>query len=164
MPRSNETFIRFGAIVLPLLLVTAAARSALKQPASTPVVAAGLPTADEFDSLGKYLKARPVQGVPELSSAARVQADLFDPFASPDFVPVDGATSGAVPQVRDRYVVTAILISREKRVAVVDDVLVNVGSVLPGGVRVTAIESDHVEIVGPTGTRRMLTIKDSNGP
>ena len=164
MPRSNNTLLRFGAIVLPVVLVAAAAHSALKPPKDAPPVVAGVPTADELDSLSKYLRARPAQGVPQLASAAQVRTDLFDPFASPDFVPVEGAPSGPVPQVRDRYVVTAILISREKRVAVVDDALVSVGSVLPGGVRVIAIENDHVEIVGPTGTRRMLTIKDTNGP
>lgn len=164
MPRSNQALLRFGAIVLPVILVAVAARSALKPKSGAPAVTAGLPTADEFDSLAKYLTARPASGVPELTSASRVQPDLYDPFASPDFVPVEAPVSGPVPQVRDRYVVTAILISQDRRVAVVDDALVRVGSVLPGGVRVTAIESDHVEIVGPTGTRRMLTIKDSNGP
>jgi hypothetical protein len=164
MPRSNDPWLRFGAIVLPVVLVAAAARSALKPSTDTPAVNAGVPSAEEFDSLSKYLRARPAQGVPQLVSAEGVQAGLYDPFASPDFVPVEGATPSSVPQVRDRYVVTAILISRDKRVAVVDDVLVGVGTVLPGGVRVTAIESDHVEVVSPSGTRRMLTIKDSNGP
>lgn len=161
MPRSSEILLRFGAIVIPVILVAGAARRALKPAPDAPAVAAGIPTAEELDSLSKYLKVSPAQGIPELATAARVQPDLFDPFASADFVQIEEpGPAGPVPQVRDRYVVTAILISRNKRVAVIDDALVGVGSVLPGGVRVVGIESNHVAIVGPSGTRRMLTLKD----
>lgn len=166
MPRSNETLLRFAGICLPIVLATVGARSALKPPNNAAVISAGIPTAEEFDSLSKYLAARPSQGVPEITSTQRVRQDLFDPFTAGDFVALTD-TAGAVtvvPKVRDRYVVTAILISRDRRVAVIDEALVSVGSILPGGVRVTAIETDHVEIVAPSGTRRMLAIKDSDGP
>lgn len=165
MPRSNESLLRFAAIVLPVVLISAAAHSALKPPPAVAAIPAGVPVAEEFDSLSRYLKARPAQGVPSLVSTARVRTDLYDPFASADFVAAETATASApAAPVRERYVVTAILISRDKRVAVIDDALVSVGSVLPGGIRVIAIENDHVEVVGPSGTRRMLTIKDTNGP
>ncbi len=164
MPRSNETLLRFGAIVLPMVLVAAAAHSALKPQANGVAVPSGIPTAEEFASLGKYLRAVPAQGVPVLTSAERVRADSYDPFFSADLLASAPVVSGPIAPVRDRYVVTAILISRDKRVAVIDESLVSVGSVLAGGIRVIAIENDHVEIVGPSGTRRMLTIKDTNGP
>lgn len=165
MPRSNESLLRFGAIVLPVVLISAAAHSALKPLPVAAAVPAGVPTADEFDSLTRYLKAPPAQGVPSLVSAARVQTDSYDPFASADFMATEApVTASTSAPVRERYVVTAILISKDRRVAVIDDALISVGSVLPGGIRVIAIENDHVEIVGPGGTRRMLTIKDSSGP
>jgi hypothetical protein len=167
MPRSNQTLLRFGAIVLPMVLLTVAARSALKPSQDVGSVPSGIPSVEELDSLGKYLKPRPSQGVPALVRADRITSDVYDPFDSPDFLSnvASGTGAVAVPQpVRERYVVTAILISRDRRVAVIDDALVSVGSVLPGGIRVVGIEADHVAVVGPRGIRRVLTIKDTSGP
>lgn len=167
MPRSNETLLRFAGVCLPIVLATVGARSALKPPNDAAVISAGIPTAEEFDSLSKYLAVRPSQGVPDITSLQSVRQDLFDPFSSGNFVALTdtaGTVTVVVPKVRDRFIVTAILISKDRRVAVIDESLVSVGSILFGGVRVTAIESDHVEVVAPGGARRMLAIKDSDGP
>jgi hypothetical protein len=160
----NGPLLRIAGISLPILLVSVAAHRALEQPSATAEVSTGIPSAEELDSLSQYLAARPPQSAPGFGIASRANFDQFDPFASPDFVDVNVSSTAPVPRVRDRYVVTAILISKDRRVAVINDALVSVGSILPGGIRVTAIENDHVEIVGRSGTRRMLSIKDSEGP
>lgn len=169
MPRSNETLLRMAGICLPMILAAVAARSVLKSPKNAPTVSAAVPSAEDLDSLGKYLAARPSRGVPVIASNTGFRNDRPDPFVSIDFVPQpDSGAAVAVPVVkpvaRDRYVVTAILISSDKRVAVVNEDLVSVGSMLPGGFRVTAIENDHVEIVAPSGVRRLLTIRSTSGP
>jgi hypothetical protein len=163
MARANEPLLRIAGICLPMLLASVVAHRALKPPAVTAEVSSGVPSAEELDSLSKYLAARAPQSSPGLGAFDRSRIDSYDPFASAEFVEMNVSSTAPVPQVRDRYVVTAILISRDKRVAVINDALVSVGSILPGGVRVTAIENDHVEIVGRSGTRRMLAIKDTEG-
>ena len=164
MARANEPLLRIAGICLPILLISVAAHRALKPPAVTAEVSTGIPSAEELDSLSRYLAARPPQSAPGFGIVGRSNFDQFDPFASAEFVELNVSSTAPVPRVRDRYVVTAILISKDRRVAVINDTLVSVGSILPGGIRVTAIENDHVEIVGRSGTRRMLSIKDSEGP
>lgn len=161
MARANEPLLRIAGICLPMVLASVAAHRALKPPAAPVEVSASIPSVEELDSLARYLVAQPPQSPANLGMFDRSRISDFDPFGSPDFVELNVSSSAPAPRVRDRYVVTAILISRDKRVAVINDALVSVGSVLPGGIRVTAIENDHVEIVGRSGTRRMLSIKDS---
>lgn len=173
MPRSNETLLRVAGICLPMLLLAVGARYALKPAKNGPAISAGIPSAEELDSLSKYLTARPSRGVPVIASVNRTQIDQPDPFVSMDFAPAKNAgdsasAAGTQPAVRpvprDRYVVSAILIASDKRLAVVNESVVTVGTMLPGGFRVTAIENDHVEIVAPSGVRRMLTVRESTGP
>lgn len=166
MPRTNSTLLRAGGICLPLVLVAVAARSAMKPPANTPAISASVPSAEELDSLSKYLVSRPAQGLPVISSNQPADIDLADPFGSPNFAMAGDTVGGAVvtAPVADRWVVTAILISKDRRVAVINETLVSIGSTLPGGVRVTAIENDHVELATRSGARRLLSIKDSDAP
>jgi hypothetical protein len=44
-------------------------------------------------------------------------------------------------------------------VAVVDEVVVNIGDQLADGARVVGIQSDRVEIVEKNGQRRVLTLR-----
>ena len=55
---------------------------------------------------------------------------------------------------------TAILISNERRVAVIDDATVGVGDVLRDGARVSAIQPDRVWVVEKNGQWRMLTLSN----
>jgi len=55
---------------------------------------------------------------------------------------------------------TAILISEERRVAVIDDATVGVGDVLRDGARVSAIQPDRVWVVEKNGRWRMLTLSN----
>jgi hypothetical protein len=147
-----------------MILLAVAAHSALKPPKNAPTVSASIPSAAEMDSLSKYLSPRAARGVPVLATGNALRAGQPDPFFSMDVVTTSDSLNRTVPRpaVRDRYVVTAILISNNKRIAVINEALVTVGSMLPGGFRVTAIENDHVEIVAPSGVSRMLAIRESN--
>ncbi len=80
--------------------------------------------------------------------AAGAWSNPFDPpkfaFASP------AATAQATR-------VTAILISQERRVAIVNDRIVSVGDALPGDARIEAIEPDQV-IINRGGRREVLRL------
>lgn len=175
MPRSNETLLRVAGISVPMILIAVAAHSALKPPKNAPVVSASIPSPEELDSLSRYLKSQPSRGLPRLVGNTQLPGDEIDPFVSVEYAVAAAATTtdstASVPSlptlkpiVRDRYVVSAILISGERRIAVINESLVTVGSMLPGGFRVTAIENDHVQIVAPSGATRMLAIRESTGP
>jgi hypothetical protein len=53
---------------------------------------------------------------------------------------------------------TAILISDQRRVAVIDEATVGVGDVLRDGARISAIQADRVWVVQKNGQWRMLTL------
>jgi len=53
---------------------------------------------------------------------------------------------------------TAVLIADERRVAVIDGIVVRVGDVLRDGSRVSAIQPTGVWIIEKNGTRRLLTV------
>lgn len=53
---------------------------------------------------------------------------------------------------------TAILVSDDRRVAVIDDAAVSVGDVLPDGARVSAIQPSKVFVVDSKGRFHTLTL------
>ena len=53
---------------------------------------------------------------------------------------------------------TAILVSDDRRVAVIDDAAVSVGDVLPDGARVSAIQPSKVFVVDNKGRFHTLTL------
>jgi len=63
-----------------------------------------------------------------------------------------------VPPSSAGHGLTAILVSDERRVAVIDDATVGVGDVLRDGARVSAIQPDRVWVVDKNGRWRMLTL------
>jgi hypothetical protein len=89
-----------------------------------------------------------------------------DPFGRRAVVgPEPSVASGAsTPTVSSGSVgsrgLTAILISDERRVAVIDDATVGIGDVLRDGARVSAIQPDRVWLVGKNGRWRMLTLSN----
>lgn len=58
---------------------------------------------------------------------------------------------------------TAVLIADERRVAVIDDAAVAIGTVLRDGSRVAAIQPNGVWLVDRNGRWRMLTLSRSGG-
>jgi hypothetical protein len=159
MPRANDSLMRVAGICLPLILIAVAARTALK-PKSAVASVSGLPAVEEIDSLGKYLRPQQNLVVPVVASGAIVRDAEADSYER-----VSRVQRQSVPRENpavDSYQVTAILISSDRRVAVVNETLVSVGSMLPGGAKILAIENDYVEIF-VDGKRRLLSIKESSG-
>lgn len=60
-----------------------------------------------------------------------------------------------------RWQVSAVLITRSRRAAVIDDSLVDVGGSLRGGARLTSVEADRVIVTDAQGNRHTLTARDS---
>ncbi len=165
MSPARNPYLRIGAVVVLIAAVTFLALSVLKRKTGdAPVLSSVIPTVESLDSLGHYLSPVQAPAVPVLDNISQLRMDNSDPFGSEtDVTSSTPPQAGPVIALPTQYVLSAILISTDNRLAVVNELLVSVGTVLPGGTRVTAIEPDHIVIVAPSGVRRMLTVKDANG-
>jgi hypothetical protein len=104
----------------------------------------------QLESLALYLK--PIAPSPP--------APLVEPFVAPRY-DADEPTrppSGTVPPAKPGWTVSAILISDVRRVAVVNEELVTIGSRTTSGARIVAIEPDHVVLTEPGGARRVVRV------
>lgn len=119
--------------------------------APEPVAAsAAWPSPEELDSLSAYL-------------APAVAAPNIDEYAA--YLPADDA-----PVVRQEYrprrpaieapdrKLSAILITPDRPIAIIDNQQVRPGEQLPGGAEVLAIEKDQVIVREADGTRRTLRV------
>jgi len=118
------------------------------------------PYAVPNDSLAPSAAARPGQTI----SLAR---DPFTAAASYQAVsrgiPVaprrsSAASAGATGR---SWQVTAVLITRSRRAAVINDSLIDEGGSVPGGARLTSVGPDRVVLTDAHGTRHTLTARDS---
>lgn len=107
-------------------------------------------TPAQLESLALYLKPIP-PGAP---------APLVEPFLPPTYEDDEpaGAPDGTVSPPKPGWTVSAILISDVRRVAVVNEELVTIGSRTAGGARIVAIEPDHVVLTEPGGARRVVRV------
>jgi len=111
-----------------------------------------------LDSLGRYLR-------PIALTSARRPAEAAELFAREDYYvqPERAERSFAGPSApagpaRPRWVVSAILLTDARRMAVVNDSVVVVGSTLPGGARIVEILSDRVVLQESGGGRRIISL------
>ncbi|MGI9139479.1 MAG: hypothetical protein ACR2GJ_00010 [Gemmatimonadaceae bacterium] len=115
------------------------------------------PSPTELDSLGRYLR-------PMLLTANRTGTEPSELLSSNEyFGPVASSGGYQGPSARPaatrpRWVVSAILLTELRRMAVLNDSVVLVGSLLPGGARVVAIESDHVVLQESGGSQRKVSL------
>lgn len=116
-----------------------------------PVVDPPLTTA-ELDSLSAYLS-------PSAAAPALDEYGAFLPPMAPE-QPVDPpyATSHERGPERE-WRVSAIVTGGVRSIAVIDDVTIRAGGILPDGSRVVAIGADHVILRDPDGTLRTLRLK-----
>lgn len=111
-----------------------------------------------LDSLGRYL--RPI--APTAARGPGQAAELFvreDYYARP--APRErssGGSSATGGPARPRWVVSAILLTDARRMAVVNDSVVVPGSMLPGGARIVEIQSDRVVLQESGGVRRVVSL------
>lgn len=138
----------------PLLLAIAAIMIAGLARMFTDAAAAELrahqtATPPQLESLALYLK--PIAPAPP--------APLVEPLAPPSY---DDDPPAAAPNTgspaKPGWTVSAILISDVRRVAVVNEELVTIGSRTAGGARIVAIEPDHVVLTEPGGARRVVRV------
>ena len=102
----------------------------------------------------------PVAGRAVAYEEASPEYETRDPFSPVSlYVTEEPVVDRPVAVEEAGWVASAILITQDRRSAVIDDQIVSVGDVLGGGARVVAIERDHVEIVTPAGVRRRLTVQ-----
>ena len=115
------------------------------------------PSATSLDSLAKYLR-------PMVLTANRTGTQPSELLSSNEYFGPAPSTGGydqpsARPAAaRPRWVVSAILMTELRRMAVLNDSVVLVGSLLPGGARVVAIESDHVVLQESGGSTRKVSL------
>lgn len=127
----------------------------LAQPAAPP---GNWPDPDELAGLSPYVE--PVAGRAVAYEMLDARDAGRDPFSVvPLYVTEPGPATVSQAAPDPRWVVSAILITKERRSAVIDDRIVSTGDVVRGGARVVAIERDHVEIVTPSGVRRTLRVQ-----
>lgn len=110
-----------------------------------------------FDSLGRYL--RPVMVT--AGRRTREPVELFareDYYAQPDVGAGFGGDVRSVAPAAPRWVVSAIMITDEQRMAIVNNVVVQEGSSLSGGARVIEIQSDRVVLQEAGGKRSMVPL------
>lgn len=114
-----------------------------------------------LDSLGRYLR-------PIALTAARGPGQAAELFVRDDYYAqpaprerssggLSGSSAPSGP-ARPRWVVSAILLMDARRMAVVNDSVVVVGSTLPGGARILEIESDRVVLQESGGVRRVVSL------
>lgn len=127
-----------------------------RDPSSGAAAAAGLTGSDisgfvapiDFDSMVPPFRM-PVR-IDPFGSGARSSESAVAYLAGPRTVRTSPAIGG--------HVLTAILVSDDRRVAVIDDAAVSVGDVLPDGARVSAIQPSKVFVVDSKGRFHTLTL------
>lgn len=124
-------------------------------------------SATEWTALAPYLG--PVAGSTPAFAAADESGAVRrgrDPFmaAVPQRAPrIAPPAATRPPEPGGSWSVSAILITGERRVAVIDERVVAPGDTLDGGARVTAIERDHVVVRDGRGRVRQLTVNRRGG-
>lgn len=121
-------------------------------------VAKSYPAPAALDSLGRYLRPMTLTS----SETGTASADLLstDVYFGPPGASGPNSGGEAPPRAasRPRWIVSAILLTDARRMAVLNDSVVVVGSMTSGGARVIAIESDHVVLQESGGARRVVPL------
>ena len=163
----NLRFIRPLAVAVSLVMVAGAAKWAVNNTGVQSLPSASLPTAEELDSLRGYVvRSNPLplpvtsmvvatEGTAGFSGGSRSYDPAYPIYTNePLVVPIQPAAPAA-----PRWVVSTIMITDTRRVAVLNGALVTPGQTLSGGARVITIESDRVVLAEANGARRELPVR-----
>lgn len=160
MSTDSTRLLQIAALVIPVVAAAAGGKWAVDATRTRGLPSATLPSAQELDSLRGYVvRTAPVAQSPTPTGDFALAGS--DPFAKVTAPPsytdeLGGAAMGPRPT---RWIVSTIMITENRRVAVVNGVLATAGTVLPGGARVLAIEPDHVVIAEASGARREVSVQ-----
>lgn len=164
MASESQRVLKMGALVIPIFVAAAGGKWAVDAIGTKGIPSASLPTPQELDSLRGYVvRTTPPAPAPSPSVPAYAVGGS-DPFAkvdrweTPRYV-ADGGIGTPARTLPPRWIVSTIMITESRRVAVVNGSLVSPGTLLPGGARVLSIEPDHVVIAEPSGARREVAVQ-----
>lgn len=162
MSSDGTRLLQVAALVIPVIVAAAGGKWAVDATRNKMGYSAQLPSAQELDSLRGYvMRSPPVVQAPAPQEQAYALGGA-DPFAKVSRAEVRsaGVVGGSLGgPAAPRWVVSTIMITENRRVAVINGVLASPGTVLPGGARVLAIEPDHVVLAEPGGARRELSVQ-----
>lgn len=167
----NLRFIRPLAVAVLLMMVAGAAKWAVSSTGVQSLPSAALPTAEELDSLRGYVVRSKPLPLPVTSMVVATEGG--DGFIGrsrsnqpgypdePDYsnVPLEVVPAQPAVPAAPRWVVSTIMITDTRRVAVLNGALVTPGQTLSGGARVITIESDRVVLAEANGARRELPVR-----
>jgi hypothetical protein len=158
MTSENRRLLQIGVLVIPVVAAAAGGKWAVDATRLAAMPSASLPTAAELDSLRGYVvRTAPAAQAPKATVSAFAIGGA-DPFAKVARWESPRYSAEAVP-VAARWVVSTIMITDSRRVAVINGVLASPGTLLPGGARVLIIEPDHVVLSEANGTRHEISVQ-----
>ena len=154
--RAEALTLLAGAAVAALLL---GGRSALLP---EPPSRASVPRAESLEELSLFLAVDTARWLPASGESTRLARDPFGGAGSGGGPGAGESTrepaEGRPGTPRARWSVSAIMISEDRRVAIIDDRLVEAGDALEGGGRLVSVGRDHVVVAGPDGIRRRIAL------
>lgn len=115
---------------------------------------ASVPRVESLEALSPWLAADTVRPRGDDVGVVRL---VRDPFGA-TLRPAGAGEDGAERRGDGGWSVSAIMISGDRRLAIVDDRLVEAGDVLAGGGRLVQVARDHVVVLGPDGVRRRVPL------
>jgi hypothetical protein len=162
MSSDGTRLLQIAALVIPVVVAAAGGKWAVDATRNKMGTTAQLPNTEELNSLRGYvMRSPPVVEAPSSPHQAYSLGGT-DPFAKVSRAEVRSIGTGgggfSGPAIQ-RWVVSTIMITENRRVAVINGVLANVGTTLPGGARVLAIEPDHVVLAEAGGARREISVQ-----
>jgi len=154
-----------GALVIPIILAAAGGKWAVDATRLKIYPSASVPSLQELESLRGYVVPTPAPApsppTPTIGAYAFGGSDPFSKvtrWETSKYLTEQGVIAPG-RTVAARWIVSTIMITESRRVAVVNGLLASPGSVLPGGARVLSIEPDHVVIAEPGGARREVSVQ-----
>ena len=161
MQSENTRLLQIAALIIPVIAAAAGGKWAVDATRTSVPPSASLPSSEELDSLRGYgRRTQPMAEAPR--PGAGMLALGADPFAKVSVSEAPSYSGAAAPIAGPRpvrWVVSTIMITENRRVAVINGVLATAGTVLPGGARVLAIEPDHVVLAESSGARREVSVQ-----
>lgn len=93
-----------------------------------------------------------------------LRRDPFVPARAPRFTVAQVGTAAKSARVPEtalvRWNVSATLMAGSRRAAIIDDVLIHVGDMLPGGVTLTSVERDSVVLTDSRGKAHTIVARE----
>lgn len=161
MSNDGTRLLQIAALVIPVIAAAAGGKWAVDATRNKLGSSPELPNVEQLDSLRGYVtRSAPTVQAPASQEQAYTLGGA-DPFAKVSRAEARSAQAGGVyvgPSA-PRWTVSTIMITENRRVAVVNGVLAGVGTILPGGARVLAIEPDHVVLAEAGGARREISVQ-----